>query len=113
MKVWGTLRLFLHNAVWRVAGLESSGRNLLQALGSADENVRTLAGMFLVQAGPRAERLLAESLNARKDLPMVLFILGSIGNHRFEPELRRFSEDQDPQVARAARDALQVMSMQR
>jgi len=113
MKLWGALRLFVHSAVWRVAGLESAGRGLLQALGSPDENVRTLAGMFLVQAGQRAEPLLAESLHSRKNLPMVLFILGSIGNRRFEAEIQRLSEDQDPQVARAARDALQCLSLQR
>ncbi len=66
--------------------------------------------MFLVQAGKRAEPLLEEALRRRDNLPMVLSVLASIGDKKFEPELRKFSLDRDPQVAQAARDALRVLA---
>ena len=43
---------------------------------------------------------------------MVLSILASIGDKKFEPKLREFSQDRDPQVAQAARDALRVLAAQ-
>ena len=66
--------------------------------------------MFLVQAGKRSQRLLEEALRRRENLPMVLSILASIGDKKFEPELREFSQDRDPQVAQAARDAPRVLA---
>ena len=44
------------------------------ALGSPDEGVRTVAGMFLVQAGKRAEPLIEEAIRRCQHLPIVLII---------------------------------------
>jgi hypothetical protein len=109
MNVAGAARLFGHNALWRTMGWYSAGRALLDALNSPDEDLRTLAGMFLVQSGRKAEPLLEEALAKRQNLPLVLTILGDLGNPRYEPELRRFSDDPDPLVATAARSALRVL----
>jgi HEAT repeat protein len=102
-------RLFVQNALWRATGLPSAGRALIRALGSEDEDVRAIAGMFLAQARERAVPFLEEALRVRESLPMVLAILGDIGDRRFEPELVRLSQDRDPAVAKAARDALRVL----
>ncbi len=110
MKFLGAMRIFASNAVWRATGLASAGRALLQALGSDDETVRTIAGMFLVRAGTKAEPLLEEALRRREHLPMVLTILADIGDKKYEADLRRFSADQDPRVAQAAREALRVLA---
>jgi HEAT repeat protein len=93
--------------IWRSTGLRAAGRALVRALGSEDEDLRTIAGMFLVKAGKDSEPLLEEALNRRENLPMVLWILGDIGDSRLEPEIRQFSDDLDPRVAGAARDALE------
>jgi hypothetical protein len=73
--------------------------------------------MFLVQGGKRASPLLRESLREppRKpeSLALVLGIIGDIGDLELEPQLRRFSDDPDPLVAKAARDALAVVAAQR
>lgn len=103
-------RLYALKAVWSATGLPAAGRALLEALGSPDEGVRTAAGMLLVQAGRRAEPLVEEALRRRHHLPAVLIIAGDIGAVRLEPELRRFSQDPDPQVARAARDGLRILA---
>ncbi|SRR5713101_4236349 len=110
MKLAGAVGLFICNALWRLSRLPSAGRSLVRALGSEDEDLRTIAGMFLVQAGKSAEPLLEEALRRRKNLPMVLSVLASIGDRKFEPELREFSLDRDPKVAQAARDALRVLT---
>ena len=109
MRFAGVTRLFAHNALWRAIGLQWSGRTLVRALGSKDEDLRTVAGMFLVRAGNKAAPLLQEALSRRENLPMVLSILGDIGDRRCEAELIRFSHDGDPQVAKAAQDALRVL----
>jgi HEAT repeat protein len=112
MNLAGAIRLFVCNAVWRTTRLRAAGRTLVRALGEEDGNLKTIAGMFLVRAGTRAEPLLEEALHRRESLPMVLSILASIGDKRFEPELREFSSDQDPKVAQAAREALRVLAAQ-
>ena len=108
-RIVGAIGIFIINAIWRVTGLRPAGRVLVRALGSRDEPIRMLAGMFLVKAGKRAVPLLEEALKRRENLPTVLIILGDIGDQKVEPELRQFSEDRDPEVARAARDALRIL----
>lgn len=106
-------RLFALKSIWTATGLRSAGRALLEALSSPDEGIRTVAGMFLVQAGKRAEPLVEEAIHQRQSLPMVLLIAGDIGALRLEPQLRRLTEDTDPQVARAAREGLRILATQK
>lgn len=105
-------RLYALKSIWNATGLPAAGRVLVEALGSPDEGVRTVAGMFLVQSGSRAEPLIEEAIRRRQHLPMVLVIAGDIGAVRLEPELRRLTQDPDPQVAKAARDGLRVLAAQ-
>ncbi len=106
-------RLYALQSVWLATGFRSAGRALVDALGSRDEGVRTVAGMLLVRAGHRAEPLIAEAIRRRQSLPLVLVIAGDIGAAPLEPELRRLAADADPDVARAARDGLRIMAAQR
>ena len=103
-------RLYALKSVWISTGLRSAGRALVDALGSPDEGVRTVAGMFLVQAGKRAEPLVEEAIHRRQNLPTVLLIAGDIGAARLEGELRRLTADADPQVATAAQHGLRVLA---
>jgi hypothetical protein len=105
-------RLYALKALWTGTGLRPAGRALVEALGSEDDGVRTVAGMLLVQSGKRAEPLVADALRRRQHLPMVLLIAGDIGAVGLEGELRRFTADPDPQVAKAARDALRILTAQ-
>lgn len=99
-------QLFVSKAVWNVTGLDVAGRTLIHALDSEDESIRTIAGIFLVQTGQRAEPLLEEALHKGQHLPMVINVLGSIGDPRIVSALRPFTEDSDPEIARAAQDAI-------
>ena len=110
MRLMGTARIFLFYGLWRATGVAAAGRPLVHALASTDENIRTIAGMFLVRSGHRALPLLREMLERRENLPMALAILGDIGDRRCAPDLARFAQDRDPEVARAARDALRVLA---
>jgi len=109
MGPWQVARLFALKSLWCATGLRPAGRALVDALGSRDEDLRSAAGMFLVQCGKRAEPLIAEAIARREPLPMALLIAGDIGASALEPELRRFTADPDPDVARAAHDALRTL----
>jgi hypothetical protein len=69
--------------------------------------------MFLVKSGKNAEQLLHEALDRRENLPTILTVLADIGDSRLEPEIRAFSHDEDPNVAKAAREALRVLARNR
>lgn len=101
--------VYTNNTLWRATGSRVAGRVLVRALGSGDATARTIAGMFLAQGGKRAGPLLREALARREQLPLLLTIIGDVGDRSFEPELRRFAQDPDPQVASAAREALRVL----
>jgi len=113
MGPWQAARLYALKSLWKATGLRSAGQALLDALGSPDHDVRTVAGMFLVQGGKRAEPLIAEAIARREHLPIVLVIAGDIGASALEPELRRFTSDSDHDVARAARDGLRILTAHR
>jgi hypothetical protein len=104
-------RLFGCNALWRMTGLRSAGQALVAALGAQDEDIRSLAGIFLTRGGRRAEPLLREALDRRQHLPMVLSVLGSIGDPGYEPIFRSFSQDPNPAVADAAGESLHLLAV--
>ena len=104
--------LFGTNTVWRLTGHRRSGEILLKTLSSADEDLRTLAGIFLVQGGRKALPLLKEALEKRHNLPQVLMLLGDIGAPECEEQLCRYLDDCDPEVAEAARQSLRTLRFQ-
>lgn len=101
--------LYATNTVWKLLGTEGSGKRLVAALGSPHENVRTIAGIFLVQGGRKALPLLEEALENRQNLPLVLTLLGDIGEPESQGHLRRYLDDNDPATADAAKQALRVL----
>ena len=96
-----------------MAGRHAAGKSLVEALASEDEDERVIAGMLLTKAGRRAEPLLEEALKEGRHLPMVIGVLGSIGDPAVVPELQPFVESEDAEVANAARDAIRVISVAR
>jgi hypothetical protein len=105
-------RLFALKSIWHATGLRSAGKALLHALASPDPGVRTVAGMFLVQSGKRAEPLVEEAIHKGLNLPMVLVIAGDIGAARLAPDLQQFTSHPDPEVSKAARDGLRILAAQ-
>jgi len=111
MRVAATARLFALQTLWRRLGVRSAGRALVRGLGDADDDVRTIAGMFLVQAGKRSIPYLKEAIHKREHLEMAARVIGDLGAVELEPELRALSRDSDPRVATAADDALRLLSL--
>ena len=109
MKFLKLLLVLLASAIWRATGIRPAGRALVRALGTNDEQVRAIAGMMLVKTGTKAKPLLQEALHRRENVSTVLTVLGSIGDPSMEQEIRRFADDHDPQVSKAARDALRLV----
>jgi hypothetical protein len=102
-------KLFGDYGVWRSTGLRSAGRALVKALGSPDEDLRTIAGMLLVRGGKRSRPLLEEALRRREHLPMVISVLADLGDPGVQPEIRPYTQDPDPEVADSAQQALRVL----
>jgi HEAT repeat protein len=103
------LQVFVAGALWRLTGVSSAGRVLTRALAFEDENVRVIAGMFLVKGGSRALPLLRETLTNRKTLASVLTMLGDIGDRGAIADVQRFIGDPDAPVAKAAQAALKLL----
>lgn len=110
MNVAAAARLFASNAVWSVTRIDAAGRVLVDALASDDEGLRTVAGILLTRAGRRAEPLLGEALKAGKHVPMVISVLGSIGDPAVLSAVQAFEGSSDPEVARAAKNAIRVIA---
>ena len=109
MPIVDVLGLLAQHAAWRATGLRTSGRALVRALGSTDPTVRTMAGTLLARSGAQAEPLLREALAARENLPMVVTLLGDVGDETCRPALSELAGDPDESVAGAARQALRVL----
>ena len=112
MWILGALGLFTCYGLWRLTGIESLGRLIVAALGAQNENIRSIAGMFLVRARRQSEPLV-EALRHHKHLPVVLTILADLGDRRMENEIRVLSADRDPKIAEAAKQALRVLAANR
>lgn len=112
MNVLSAGYLFLCKLFWSLTHWNRAAQPLVRALGSRDETLRTIAGMFLVQAGPRSVPVLTEALRDRKNLPMVLSVVASVRDKKLEPYVRALQSDTDVNVAAAARHALDVLSTQ-
>ena len=110
MNLTGAARLFLLQALWR-GGVSCAGRALIDGLGASDEDLRTMAGMFLVRGGGKAVPLLGAALAKREHLPLVLRIAGDVGARELRPEIERLAADPDQTVAQAARDALRILTV--
>src|SRR5690349_11175227 len=68
VRIGATARTLALAAAWR-AGSKAAGQNLVRTLATDDETVRMLAGMSLVQSGPRAAPVVRECVKAREGLP--------------------------------------------
>jgi hypothetical protein len=102
-------KLFGDYGLWRSTGLRSAGRALVAALGSPNEDLRTIAGMLLVRGGKRSRLLLEEALRHGEHLPMVISVLADLGDPTVKPEIQRYTQDPNPEVADTARHALRVL----
>src|SRR5260370_30268218 len=94
-------------------GSSAVGRRLLDDLASKDENVRMLAGMFLVRNGRRSLPVLREALARREHLPTVLTILADIAAAESAELIRPFVAVRDTVVADAAHAAVDILELNR
>ena len=112
MKLPRALSTFGKSAALRL-GSAAAGRRLVADLRSDDETVRMLAGMFLVRNRDRSVPLLREALARREEMPTVLTMLGDIATDDAWALIRQYLDDPDPEVAAAARAALDIFERNR
>ena len=106
---WGALRLFLSAAIWRITGARKFGHILIEALDSSDENLRMISGTLLARGGSRNLPLLRQALEKQHNLPMILTLIGDIGETDEITLLKRYAADEHADVAHAASDALRIL----
>lgn len=109
MRLMSAAGLFLANAAWRATGANWAGRTLISALGWKDEDLVNIAGILLAKSGDRAEPLLLNALERKENLEIVLPLLGDVCRPEHAGALGPLQFDPDQSIARAARDALQVL----
>jgi hypothetical protein len=111
MDVGRSAAVIAAGAMWRLAHPEWAGRSLVKALGAEDENAddRRNAPFEEWSSRPAAPR---SAMANRENLPIVLAVVGSIGDPSMAVDLRRFVDDSDPSVAAAARDAVRLVGGQ-
>lgn len=109
MRLMGAAGLFFANAAWRTIGADWAGRTLIKALGSKDENLVNIAGIFLAKSGEKAEPLLLHAVERKENLEVVLPLLGDVCRPEHASAIDRLQSDPDQTIARAATYAVQVM----
>ena len=72
-----------------------------------------LAGMFLVRNGQRSLPVLREALARREEVATVLTMLADIAAPESHDLIRPYLGDSDPDVAAAARAALDILERNR
>lgn len=82
---------------------------MIEGLDAPEETVRMIAGTFLTRAGPRVVPIIVEKLDERKNIPMMLTIIGDVGGRDHIPLLERYSTHHNPDAAKAALDAIRVI----
>lgn len=107
MRFGEAVKLLVAGAAWRL-GLRRAGRVLAAGLSSRDESNRLMAGMMLVRGGRRAIPILEEELENPRNLPLLLRVMGDTAPDAFRETLERYSQDDDPSVSRAAKDAMRA-----
>lgn len=110
MSLVSSARILSAGLTWRRARLRSAGHTLVSALSSEDENVQTMAGMMLVQAGERSIPLLEEAIAAGRGTDLHQQVLDDIRPHQEVGEsLDELSESDNPTIAEAARRARELL----
>lgn len=87
----------------------SAVRRLVAALGSGDEDTSTAAYMALVKLGPRIAPCLLEEAHKGVQTADVLQVLGDLDDRNLIPELERFANSNNSEIAAAARESLQSL----
>jgi HEAT repeat protein len=110
ISVFRATKLLAASTAWRLTGAEHAGRLLVDGLGAPDARTRAIAGILLARGGERAVPLIRKAIEQQKNLPQALLMAGGIGAKALEPELRRFMNHPDPNVARAASEGLRILA---
>ena len=105
MGVAASAKLFAAGASWRVAGVPTAGRALVTAAATGAENEKTLAGMFLVQAGDRSVPLLTAAILAGETDRTLVDALAGIGSDQAREALVSIARGTHATVAPPTRAA--------
>ncbi len=95
--------------LWRLLRLRWAGRRLIAGLDAGHEETRAVAGMMLAKAGKDALPLLAEAVERRRHLEIVLPILADLGAEQYRPVMEECAAQPNPLLAKTGRDSLKIL----
>jgi len=108
----GVIPLYVDFKRLQLTGSRTAARSLINALASTDEDLASIAGVFLVRAGNRSIPEVTKAIEQRRpSLPICLGILADIGDKRASATIMPFVSDSDPCVALAASHGLATIAM--
>ena len=99
--------MFAAGAAWRYVGSTGAGSTLVDACQSGDDDERTLAGMFLVQAGDRSVPLLVDAAASATEPGDLIDVLASIGTDTARTGLVELAASNEASIAAPAQAALE------
>jgi len=82
---------------------------LVGALGSPNEDARTIAYMALVKLGPKHSSRLVALAKSGRQTTSVLQVLGDVGDTDLIGELKKFATSDDAEVAGAAQSSIDAI----
>src|SRR5437016_3062624 len=101
--------LYWCSLMLRLFGLRWAGRRLIKHLGTPHEETRAVAGMLLAKAGKAALPVLAEAVERRQHLDVVLPILADLGVEQYRAVMQDCAAMTDPLLAKTGRDSLKIL----
>jgi hypothetical protein len=112
MSALSAARLLTAGSAWRLTGLTPAGRALVSAVAGPAADDRALAGILLTRAGDRSVPLISEALTTQADPTDLVNVLASIATPQARAALQTATLSTRPEVAAAARQALQTLDQQ-
>ena len=100
--LWTASKVAPNAVVHRLVGL----------LGSESDDAAEAAYMALVKLGPRAAPRLLDEVSSGHQRVGVLQVIGDLGDPSVIPELERYLDSDDREVAAAAQESIAALRMQ-
>ena len=101
--------VFINYLLARLVPGAGVGR-LISALGSRDEDASVAAYMALVKLGPKNAGRLIEAARQGRCSAALLQVVGDLGDPSVVPDLKEFVAAEDPEVAAAARESIEILT---
>ena len=106
MGLVASTKVLAAGAAWRLSGLGSAGRVLIDAVTAGAEDEQALAGVLLVRAGDRSVSLISTAIDGGSAAVELVDVLASIGSDTARTALEHVAAAPARGIAASAEQAL-------